>query len=269
MPPSDHSNVVSCWPHRIGVLLTMIVFPLIWVGGLVTTYDAGMAVPDWPGTYGYNMFLYPIETWIYGPLDLFVEHGHRLLGTLSGMVAIALVVVTWKCDPRPSVRWFAVALLLLVIGQGALGGARVLMDDRVLAKIHGCVGPGFFAAVVAFCVITSGWWWRQSENRTDGQTAGRFSSMTTFAAMILSVSYFQLVIGAFLRHIQVTATPGEFRILTWLHIGTASAILLGTICQAIFSSFSQFRGRGIRPSINIFVVAGGSASGIGSRDLGL
>ena len=48
------------WPHRLAVLLVCVVFPLIWVGGLVTTYDAGMAVPDWPTTYGYNLLLYPM-----------------------------------------------------------------------------------------------------------------------------------------------------------------------------------------------------------------
>ena len=50
--------------HRLSVLLVCLVWPLIWVGGLVTTYDAGMAVPDWPGTYGYNLFLYPYSTWL-------------------------------------------------------------------------------------------------------------------------------------------------------------------------------------------------------------
>jgi hypothetical protein len=57
--PADDSP----WPHRVAILLACAVFPLIWVGGLVTTTDAGMAVPDWPTTYGYNMFLYPWQTW--------------------------------------------------------------------------------------------------------------------------------------------------------------------------------------------------------------
>ncbi|MEO8269758.1 MAG: cytochrome oxidase assembly protein, partial [Aureliella sp.] len=64
--------------HALAVALTIAVFPLIWVGGLVTTYDAGMAVPDWPGTYGWNMFAYPASTWLFGPFDLLVEHSHRL-----------------------------------------------------------------------------------------------------------------------------------------------------------------------------------------------
>ena len=70
--------------HRLTVLVVCLVWPLIWVGGLVTTNDAGMAVPDWPNTYGYNLFLYPYDTWFFGPFDLFIEHGHRLLGAVVG-----------------------------------------------------------------------------------------------------------------------------------------------------------------------------------------
>jgi cytochrome c oxidase assembly protein subunit 15 len=91
-------------PHRVAVLLTVIVFPLIWFGGLVTSWDAGMAVPDWPGTFGYNMFAYPISTWFFGPWDLFVEHGHRLLASISGLVAIGLMWFTFKNDSRKWVR---------------------------------------------------------------------------------------------------------------------------------------------------------------------
>ena len=92
-------------------------YPLIWVGGLVTTQKAGMAVPDWPSTYGYNLFLYPWPTWVFGPFDLFIEHGHRLLASLVGMLCIALVVVAWRTEGRRWVTWFAVIGLLMVIGQ--------------------------------------------------------------------------------------------------------------------------------------------------------
>ena len=79
-------------PHRWAVGVACATFPLIWVGGLVTTYDAGMAVPDWPSTFGYNLFLYPWTTWFFGPWDLFIEHGHRLLGALVGLLTIGLLV---------------------------------------------------------------------------------------------------------------------------------------------------------------------------------
>src|SRR3954469_10732934 len=124
--PVEPQSRSSAWPHRLAVALALIIFPLIWVGGLVTTYDAGMAVPDWPGTYGYNLLRYPWQTWLAGPWDLFIEHGHRLLGAAAGLLAIALVAAVRLTDCR---RWFVVsawAALGLVIIQGLLGGARVL-----------------------------------------------------------------------------------------------------------------------------------------------
>src|SRR5262245_42565597 len=140
---------LSPWPHRLAVALALVTFPLIWVGGLVTTYDAGMAVPDWPGTYGYNLWLYPWQSWLAAPWDLFIEHGHRLLGSAAGLISIALVAVVLLFDRH---RWLVLAALgalALVIFQGALGGARVLLDERLVAMLHGCVGPLFFAYVGA------------------------------------------------------------------------------------------------------------------------
>jgi cytochrome c oxidase assembly protein subunit 15 len=243
------------WPHRIAMLLAAVVFPLIWVGGLVTTYDAGMAVPDWPGTYGYNMFLYPISTWLTGPFDLLVEHGHRLLGSTAGIVAIVLVVVTLVTEKRPAVRWFSVALLLLVIAQGVLGGIRVRADDRSIAKIHGCVGPAFFAAVVGFCVVTSPWWWRRREqNALDRRDPQPTNALTNFAAIMLLISYGQLVIGAFLRHIAVDASPNTYKTLVLLHVVTAVMIVLGTVTQWVTTRMSTARKAGIRGSINCLML---------------
>ncbi len=85
-------------PHRWAVALACATFPLIWAGGLVTTYDAGMAVPDWPSTFGYNLFLYPWTTWFFGPWDLFIEHGHRLLGALVGLLIYGDVLIWLPMD---------------------------------------------------------------------------------------------------------------------------------------------------------------------------
>ena len=100
--PEVTANRRSPWPHRLAVALALVTFPLLFVGGLVTTYDAGMAVPDWPGTYGYNLFLYPWQSWLAAPWDLFIEHGHRLLGSVAGLVSIALVVAVLLTDRRPA-----------------------------------------------------------------------------------------------------------------------------------------------------------------------
>ncbi|HEY0009979.1 MAG TPA: COX15/CtaA family protein [Tepidisphaeraceae bacterium] len=78
--------------HFVAMAITLSVFPLIWMGGLVTSHGAGMSVPDWPNSYGYNMFLFPPNQWLGG---IFFEHTHRLLGTLSGFLSIILVLLAW------------------------------------------------------------------------------------------------------------------------------------------------------------------------------
>ena len=115
-----------------------------------------MAVPDWPGTYGHNMFLFPVAEWLGGPWDLFLEHGHRLLGATVGLITLGLVAAVWRLPVEPRVRWLAVAALVLVVVQGGLGGARVLLDDTTVAKVHACTGPLFFAVAVALAALTRG-----------------------------------------------------------------------------------------------------------------
>ena len=141
---SSTAQSVSPLPHALALLLVAVTFPLIWIGGLVTTYDAGMAVPDWPITYGYNLFLYPWQTWLSGPWDLLIEHGHRLWASLAGLVTIALVIAVWCYDNRRWARWLSLAALAGIVGQGVLGGMRVRMDDVLFARIHGCVRAGVF-----------------------------------------------------------------------------------------------------------------------------
>ena len=168
-PDPIYATVTSPWPHRLAVLLVGMTFPLIWVGGLVTTYDAGMSVPDWPNTYGYNLLLYPWSSWISGPWDLFIEHGHRLLAVCVGLLTIGLLIVTWLQEPRRWVKWLSVGCLTMVLLQGALGGARVLLDEILLAQIHGVIGPLFFLVCVALAAVTSGWW--QADASDVGESA--------------------------------------------------------------------------------------------------
>lgn len=212
------------WLHRWAVLIVCLVWPLIWVGGLVTTYDAGMAVPDWPGTYGKNLFLYPYTTWLLGPFDLFIEHGHRLLGAVVGFLAIIAVAVAWKTEERGWVRWLAVLLLVAVIGQGILGGMRVVLSDRTLAMAHGCTGPLFFVICVCLAVVT-GKWWKNRPESVPGHVPTR--GLVRFAAAVTCLAYLQLLLGAQLRHVQATSSPGGFTHLVYTHI--AGAFLLWLI----------------------------------------
>jgi cytochrome c oxidase assembly protein subunit 15 len=217
---SHRTNLESPWPHRLAVLLVCATFPLIWVGGLVTTYDAGMSVPDWPNTYGYNLFAYPWQTWLFGPWDLFIEHSHRLLGALVGIIAIAFVWSVFRNDRRFGMRAAAAGALGLVILQGGLGGARVLFDERQLAMVHGCVGPAFFGYCVALAVFTSNKWKPIQEEvaNSHSQNLHRVSLLTVI------FTYLQLVIGAQLRHVSVMASPGVFRGVVLFHLVMAVVV---------------------------------------------
>ncbi|MAV38841.1 MAG: cytochrome oxidase assembly protein [Planctomycetaceae bacterium] len=210
------------WPHRLAVALTCATFPLIWVGGLVTTSDAGMAVPDWPTTYGYNLILYPWQTWIAGPWDVFIEHGHRLLGVLVGCLTIALWLAILRGGSPRWLRGCATLALVGVVAQGVLGGMRVLLDQRTLAFLHGCVGPAFFAYCAALCVFTSPRW------RATSPVAAAIDlkKLHRLAVLTTGIAYLQLVIGGQLRHVHFGTSPRVFQIAVLFHL-IGAAVLFG------------------------------------------
>lgn len=185
----------SCSRRWLGVYAQLVAgatFVLILAGGLVTSMNVGMAVPDWPTTFGQNMFLY---NWFAAPLGPFVEHGHRLLGATVGLLTVALTVWLWLEEPRAWVRWLGMAALMGVITQGILGGLRVNLRDLSLAVVHGCSAQAFFAVVVALAVFLSRSW--QTASRRDG--AENDGGLRRLALVTTALVYLQIVFGALLR----------------------------------------------------------------------
>jgi cytochrome c oxidase assembly protein subunit 15 len=230
----------SPWPHRWAVALACATFPLLWVGGLVTTTGAGMAVPDWPTTYGYNLFLYPWATWLAGPWDLFVEHGHRLLGAVVGLITIGLLAAVWRTDERRWMRRLGMAALALVIFQGVLGGMRVRLDERTLAMLHGCTGPLFFGLTIAMVVFTSTRW-------CSGHAAlsiAPVGHIRRLALVTCILVYLQILLGAVVRHVPVAAEPTTFVHAVRFHLFLAAILTL----HIAFLCWSVWRHvRGIQP----------------------
>ncbi|MEM9586186.1 MAG: COX15/CtaA family protein [Planctomycetota bacterium] len=224
---SDLTAAPSARVHQLAALCVCLVWPLIWVGGLVTTYDAGMAVPDWPGTYGYNLFLYPPSTWLSGPFDLFIEHGHRLLAAIVGFVSIGLAIFAYRSEPRRWVARLAALVLVAVIGQGVLGGLRVVLSDRTLAMIHGCTGPAFFVLCVITAAVTGRWWLTSAQRSVDVRRRPSRGQIG-WVGLMFALSYTQLVLGAQLRHVQPDTRASMFAMTIAFHVLTAFILWIAT-----------------------------------------
>ncbi len=210
---------------------------LLAIGGLVTSTEAGLAVVDWPNSFGYNMFLYPFSRMTGG---IYYEHAHRLFGALVGLTTLALAVLLQFRDPRRWVRrvgWFAFAL---VVVQGALGGLRVtghftmsedpsvMRPSLMLAMVHGIVGQVFFATLVAIGAFTSAAW-----RRDRGVARPSAPGDRRLAAVLVLVMFGQLVLGAAQRHLNV---------MLMVHIVFGVAIVAPLAVHVGFRSWALNRG---------------------------
>lgn len=222
-------------PHLVAASLVLVVFPLIWVGGLVTSSDAGMAVPDWPNTFGYNLLLYPWETWFFGPYDIFVEHGHRLLGALAGLLSIALMGSLWKAKASALQQWLGLAAFTAILSQGTIGGMRVMMNERLFAMLHACTGP------LAFAVCVAAWYFTKDDSETRQDSAST-SKIFRLALLTTGFAYIQLVLGAIVRHMPVYAPPRTFHTAVMFHLFMAAVLTIHVVLLAV----ACFRGRSHR-----------------------
>jgi cytochrome c oxidase assembly protein subunit 15 len=183
--------------HWLAILTACATFPLIFMGGLVTSHQAGMSVPDWPNSYGYNMFLFPPRLWIGGIL---YEHTHRLMASLVGILSIALVVAAFLTrGVSRRERGLAIAVLGAVIFQGVLGGLRVVLVKLDLAIVHACVAQAFFCLAALMALLTSLWWKVATPNSQQNDRGGR---LVLLGIATVGTIYLQLIAGATMRHFQ-------------------------------------------------------------------
>lgn len=180
------------WLQRFATLTACATLGLIALGGLVTSHGVGMAVPDWPTTYGYNMFLFPVSQWIGG---IFYEHTHRLVASSVGMLTAVLAVWLWLKESRRWVRWLGVLALFLVVLQGVLGGLRVTLYKDEIGIFHATLAQLFFTLLCALALFTSTSWegWSLPPLKL---TSGLQKGFLSAALLILS----QLILGATMRH---------------------------------------------------------------------
>ncbi len=178
------------WFATLNALTT---FLLIGLGGLVTSHEAGLSVPDWPTSLQRNMFLLPFSEWTGG---VFYEHTHRLLASLVGVLTTILAVWLWLKDPRPWLRWLGITAFLLVMAQGILGGLRVRWQMDWLGVPHAAVAQTFLVLTGALALFTGRWW-------LNSTTAIPVSVPRGLRGHVLSVTFLiflQLLLAATMRH---------------------------------------------------------------------
>jgi len=192
-PEMDKKTTYSPWLHNMARLTAVATFLLIVIGGIVTSTDSGLAVPDWPTTFGYNMFLYPLSEMVGGIL---YEHSHRLMGSLVGLLTVTLFIMLLAKDSRKWLKWLGLIALVGVIVQGVLGGLRVTQINRNFAIVHACLAQAFFALLCGIAWFTSldSWQDKSEALGESGQKLRRLSLITT------CLIYMQLIFGAILRH---------------------------------------------------------------------
>ena len=167
---------------------------LVGMGGLVTSHEAGLSVPDWPTSYGYNMFLFPISLWKGG---IFYEHTHRLVASLVGLLTVILAIWMWRCDPRSWARRLGWTALGLVVLQGILGGLRVTLLKAQIGIVHAALAQLFFCLVAVIALVTFPHWAKW----VNGSGRQLLSRPVRITALLATVFIFgQLLLGAAMRH---------------------------------------------------------------------
>ena len=248
------------------------IFILLVTGGLVTGLESGLAVPDWPNSFGHNMLLYPMSEMKGG---IFYEHAHRLFGMLVGTTALVLVGVVWREDGRTWVRMIATAFLAMICVQGLLGGLRVtgnltvatsgleLQPSTLLAIAHGMFGQIVFATACVIAVVTSGLW----RNASPARGIAHADRVRTLPFVLCALLLAQLFFGASYRHLQIPPNGEQAAVHPawpiWAHIGGALVILVvavitGAIASSCCSHIKPIRvlGKGLVHAVGLQLALG-------------
>lgn len=166
---------------------------LITLGGQVTTKVAGMAVPDWPSTFGHNMFIYPWSKMTASTM-VFLEHSHRLVASGVGLITLAVTGIVWLIQPCGLARRIAMLASFLVVLQGILGGQRVIQASWILGLLHGCLAQLFLLTAGSLAMVLSMFW--RNPGKGDEYALSRSRMIWFFTGVV----FLQTILGAWMRH---------------------------------------------------------------------
>ena len=177
------------WVHRLAVALMVATLLLIAIGASVTSTGSGLAVPDWPLSFGQ----------VFPPMvgGVLYEHSHRMAAAVVGMLTVTLMVVMSRWEPRAWVQWVSRTAVLAVVLQGLLGGITVLwLLPTAISVSHACLAQAFLCLTVTLAVCTGSSWRQRWGAREETSRPG----LVALAGLTTVMVYVQLILGALMRH---------------------------------------------------------------------
>lgn len=175
------------------MFVAALAFLLIVAGGLVTSNNAGLAVPDWPTSFGH---LFKIPRMIGG---VKFEHTHRMIAEFVGLLTIIVAIWTWRVDKRRWMRGLTIGAVLGVIFQGVLGGLTVLnFLPPAISTAHATVGQTMFCMLAVIAVFTGRSWLDEPAEKITRKDA---RPLLRHCWILIGFLYLQLILGAAFRHV--------------------------------------------------------------------
>lgn len=177
------------WLHRLAVALMIATLLLIAIGASVTSTGSGLAVPDWPLSFGQ----------VFPPMvgGVLYEHSHRMAAAVVGMLTITLMVLMARWEPRAWLQWVSRTAALAVVLQGLLGGITVLwLLPTAISVSHACLAQAFLCLTVTLAVCTGPSWQRRRVSREEASQP----RLVVLAGVTTGMIYVQLIVGALMRH---------------------------------------------------------------------
>ena len=182
------------WLHFFAVVTAVTTFCLIFVGGLVTSHDAGLSVPDWPSTYGQFMLSFPYSKWVG---NIFYEHSHRVMATAVGFMITVQAIWLQFSEERNWVKLMGWLALVGVIAQGVLGGLTVIFFlPPAISSAHASLAQMVFCLALSIALVTSRKWVDDLPKSQESHG----SHIRVLGVISVGAIFLQLMIGAVMRH---------------------------------------------------------------------
>ena len=213
------------WLRRLSKLTVFSTLFLIFAGALVKSHEVGLSVPDWPTTYGKQMFAYPISEMVGG---IFYEHGHRMVATIVGFFTMAQAIWLGFSQETQWLKKIGFFALGMVILQGLFGGITVLFFlPAPVSIIHGILAQTFFMTTI---VLAYG----LSIERSKRTEISGSSGVKRGAVIMCGLVYVQLILGALMRHTASGMAIPDFPTMGGLWIPTFSETMIHNINSTLF-----------------------------------